>query len=91
MNYMLLCWVSLTQALNNHWNPRFDPINSQSILFLLIGNQEIVSETCDMVARKLVPKCVHIDDTFSEYNDEDDEDILDLRTAEDDFNIPVCE
>ena len=60
-------------------------------LFSLIGNQEIVSETCDMVARKLVPKCVNIDDTFSEYNDEDDEDILGLRAAEGDFNIPVCE
>ena len=44
-----------------------------------------------MVARKLVPKCVNIDDTFSEYNDEDDEDILGLRAAEGDFNIPVCE
>ena len=50
-----------------------------------------MSKTCDEVARKLVPKCVNIDDTFSEYNDEDDEDILDLRAAEGDFNIPVCE
>ena len=56
------------------------------------SSQETVEETCDKVAKSLVPDCIDKNELI--IDDEDifyDDDILDLRGAEDDFLIPICE
>ena len=50
------------------------------------SSQETVEETCNKVAKSLVPDCIDKNELLIE-----DDDILDLRGAEDDFIIPICE